>query len=180
MTETEYTIAASRLRTLWPSLTAWFGELSAECQAGIRERWRLCLLPCEAQDVEVAILSLASQRDDPWPWDRDKERAAAIVAEKANARRWERKASQELAPLVSGRPSGDSYPAGYLFREISHRIAADARHSQECREHRATHGRCLGGCAVAKIVAEDVLVEWDTCERTGRSFVGRESEAAVA
>ncbi len=93
MTEEEYKLVTRRMRSLWPSLGAWMASLDEDAQNGIRERWRLCLLPLDRSACEDAVQSLAASGDDPWPYPSDKERAAAIVAELARKAAWSKRMS---------------------------------------------------------------------------------------
>ncbi len=103
MTEQEYRSFVLRMFTLWPSLAEWFARLEpakerdadgrevdpeVNPQEGIRERWRLCLMPLDRSACEDAIKSLAAGGEDPWPYPSDKERAAAIVADLARRSSW--------------------------------------------------------------------------------------------
>lgn len=91
MTEQEYQAVAKRIFALWPSLADWFAALAPEAQGGIKERWRLALMPADKASVDESIVQLASGGEDPWPYPSDKERAAAIVAGMAGKAAWLRR-----------------------------------------------------------------------------------------
>ncbi len=88
MTEQEYQAITKRLFAMWPCLGDWFAMLEPEAQGGIKERWRLALMPADKASVDESIVQLAASGDDPWPYPSDKERAAAIVASMASKAAW--------------------------------------------------------------------------------------------
>lgn len=183
MTETDYNALRLRLRALFPSLEVWFRELTPTAQDGIRERWRGSLMPLDLVDVEAAVKQLSTQAADPWPYSSDKERVGGIIADRVRQAKAELAAAAKAARMAAKSPDivvrGTSeFPVGQLFRCVSMRIAQSDRHSLECQEYRARTGRCLPGCGVPKEVADEVLAEWDTCERLEKPFAFEVREVA--
>jgi hypothetical protein len=173
VTEAQYLALTDRLRSLYPSIRSWHASLEELNKEGIKERWRLCLLPAEFELCQEALTQLARQAEDPWPEYRDKERAASIIADRARtikhaaARdKWAREAPVRLK-------HGEAFPAGRLLKIILARARIDDRHSDECRAGRAAHeddSRCRGECPVAKLVGGEVLREWEASDRCGIDF----------
>jgi len=175
MTDTDYNALRLRLRALFPSLEVWFRELTPNAQEGIRERWRGALMPLDLIDVEAAVKQLSTQAADPWPYSSDKERAGAIIADRVLQAKAEQAAAARAARRAEKNPDlaprgKDDFPIGKLFRLVASRIAQSDRHSEECLEYRRQTGRCLPGCTAPREVADEVLAEWDTCERLEKPF----------
>jgi hypothetical protein len=164
----EYKTIRDKLARTFPALRQWFDSLDEIGQAGLRERWGLILLPLEKIAIEDAIGELAKAVDDPWPFDRDKERAAAIVADKSRAIALDRERAKRSAVLSTPesptprkvRQSHANERTDTITANIGALIEADTRHDAECVSHRKAKGRCRPGCEVPRLIAREY------CERT--------------
>jgi hypothetical protein len=100
----EYNAIRKKVSATFPSLRQWFEGLDESSQAGIRDRWRMILLPCDKIAIEDAIGELSKSLDDPWPYDRDRERAAAIIAAKAREIAFNKRERAKSTPPVDHAP----------------------------------------------------------------------------
>jgi hypothetical protein len=170
MTEEEYKLVTRRMRSLWPSLGSWMASLDEEAQEGIRERWRMALLPIDKNAAEHAIGDLAKMDVDHWPYPSDKERAAAIVAAKAREiARATASASRYDAPEYV-KPRKGQYKADGTFGRILAKINADERHTDECQRFRKSRGRCHPSCPVPGLVGKEVAASLDDMRQDQQRF----------
>lgn len=76
---------------VFPAIAAWWSRLDERTRSAMERRNVACLIDCDYADAVAVVAELAKDAIDPWPYDGDKERAAAIIAKAANERRRERK-----------------------------------------------------------------------------------------
>lgn len=76
----------------FPSIQMWWDRLKDdETRAAMTRRNTTCLIDCDYDDCVAVLKDFLRSDVDPWPFDSDKERSAAIIAKAANERRRERK-----------------------------------------------------------------------------------------
>jgi hypothetical protein len=96
----------------FPAIQTWWDRLKdTETREAMTRRNTACLIDCDYDDCTAVIRDMLRSDVDPWPYDADKERSAAIIAKAANERRRERKererGPQSLVPAGPyARPRG--------------------------------------------------------------------------
>ena len=160
MSPDEYKAFRSRLAREFPALRLWFDSLAKDAQQGVRERWQRCLMEVDAVDAKAALDELG--KGNPWQYDHEKERAGAIIAELASAKKRLRTGYHDDEKVRKGRyqPTGAYSIMGRIIRAIE----TDERHDEECQQHRALRRRCRLGCEVPRMVADEMLASEDAGE----------------
>ena len=78
----------------FPSIATWWLKLDDRQRQAMERRNTACLIDCDYGDVLAVLADLGRSPVDPWPYDADKERAAAIIAQRANQMRSDRKQTE--------------------------------------------------------------------------------------
>ena len=148
MTESEFNQVRATLGRVFPSLLSWFLSLDGVDDDGkpkvasvvrdaMRQRWRACLESVTLGDALAAIDGLAREACDPWPYPGDKERAAAIIAKRAQEIADERAQREQAvrraaeAAVLSRSAAKRVASAPLAFGRISERLRAKLG---ECRD----------------------------------------------
>ena len=108
----------------FPAIQAWWDRLKDdETRAAMTRRNTACLIDCDYDDCTAVIKDMLRSDVDPWPYDADKERSAAIIARAANDRRRERKEREHGGGEYSKGPTYTRQPGVLSIWEQAEKLA---------------------------------------------------------